>query len=133
MSLTLQGALTMCHRAGPASILFVCGGIGLITLGYHGCDRTLVVESKVYQTFQNQSMPQEDNTTAIKDERYDAQRVESKWFERWQQDQSLYAAEPNSSKPKYYVLEMLPILRARCTWDTCATIRLATRWRDTCG
>ena len=42
------------------------------------------------------------------DERYDAQRVESKWFERWQQDPSLYAAEPDSTKKKYYVLEMLP-------------------------
>jgi leucyl-tRNA synthetase len=42
------------------------------------------------------------------DERYDAQRVENKWFERWQQDPSLYAAEPDSSKKKYYVLEMLP-------------------------
>ena len=43
-----------------------------------------------------------------KDERYDAQRVEKKWFERWQQDASLYAAETNSTKKKYYVLEMLP-------------------------
>ncbi len=42
------------------------------------------------------------------DERYDPQRVESKWFERWQQDASLYAAEPDSTKKKYYVLEMLP-------------------------
>jgi leucyl-tRNA synthetase len=42
------------------------------------------------------------------DERYDAQRVEQKWFERWQSDASLYAAEPNSAKKKYYVLEMLP-------------------------
>jgi len=42
------------------------------------------------------------------DGRYDAQRVEMKWFERWQQDASLYAAEPDSSKKKYYVLEMLP-------------------------
>src|SRR5947209_4825494 len=42
------------------------------------------------------------------DERYDAQRVESKWFERWEQDASLYAAEPGSAKKKYYVLEMLP-------------------------
>jgi leucyl-tRNA synthetase len=42
------------------------------------------------------------------DERYDAQRVETKWFERWQQDAALYAAEPNSTKKKYYVLEMLP-------------------------
>jgi leucyl-tRNA synthetase len=47
------------------------------------------------------------------DERYDAQRVERKWFERWQQNAALYAAQPASdqSKPakkKYYVLEMLP-------------------------
>jgi len=42
------------------------------------------------------------------DERYDAQRVETKWSERWQQDAALYAAEPNSAKKKYYVLEMLP-------------------------
>jgi leucyl-tRNA synthetase len=52
-------------------------------------------------------MPQEDKS-AVRDERYDAQRVETKWFERWQQDPALYAAEPNSTKPKYYVLEMLP-------------------------
>ncbi len=42
------------------------------------------------------------------DERYDAQRVETKWFDRFQQDASLYAAEPDSTKKKYYVLEMLP-------------------------
>ena len=42
------------------------------------------------------------------DERYDPQRVESKWSERWQQDAALYAAEPDSAKKKYYVLEMLP-------------------------
>jgi leucyl-tRNA synthetase len=42
------------------------------------------------------------------DDRYDAQRIENKWSERWQQDPSLYAAEKNSTKPKYYVLEMLP-------------------------
>ena len=43
-----------------------------------------------------------------KDERYNAQSVEKKWFERWQQDAALYAAEPNSTKKKFYVLEMLP-------------------------
>ena len=42
------------------------------------------------------------------DERYDAQRVESKWAARWQQDASRYAAERDSTKKKYYVLEMLP-------------------------
>ncbi len=50
-------------------------------------------------------MPQADRPN---DERYDAQRVEMKWFERWQKDASLYAAEPDSDKKKYYVLEMLP-------------------------
>jgi leucyl-tRNA synthetase len=42
------------------------------------------------------------------DDRYDAQRIERKWSERWQQDSSLYAAERDSAKKKYYVLEMLP-------------------------
>ncbi|MFZ0478981.1 MAG: leucine--tRNA ligase, partial [Terriglobales bacterium] len=54
-------------------------------------------------------MPQEDKSVPPqRDERYDAQRIEQKWAERWQSDPSLYAAEPNSAKPKYYVLEMLP-------------------------
>ncbi len=47
-------------------------------------------------------------TVRPNDERYDARRTETKWFERWQQDASLYAAEPDSTKKKYYVLEMLP-------------------------
>ena len=49
-------------------------------------------------------MPQEDKTTIARDERYDPQRVETKWFECWQQDAALYAAEPNSTKPKYYAV-----------------------------
>ena len=60
-------------------------------------------------------MPTEENAKTAapsadraNDERYDAQRVESKWFERWQKDAALYAAEPDSTKKKYYVLEMLP-------------------------
>ena len=60
-------------------------------------------------------MPQEQKTEVAttraerpNDERYDAQRVETKWAERWQQDPLLYAAEPDSAKKKYYVLEMLP-------------------------
>ena len=48
------------------------------------------------------------NADRPNDERYDAQRVETKWFERWRQDASLYAAESGSTKKKYYVLEMLP-------------------------
>jgi len=43
------------------------------------------------------------------DERYAPQRVEAKWFERWQSDPQLYAADAaDSTKKKYYVLEMLP-------------------------
>ncbi len=53
-------------------------------------------------------MPQDDKTTITRDERYDAQRVETKWFDRWQSDPALYAAESSSTQPKYYVLEMLP-------------------------
>jgi leucyl-tRNA synthetase len=41
--------------------------------------------------------------------RYDPAAIEQKWQERWAADPRLYAAEPaTSSKPKYYVLEMLP-------------------------
>src|SRR5882672_1013960 len=47
-------------------------------------------------------------TSSERDERYDFQSVEKKWFERWQKNASLYAAEPDSVKKKYYVLEMLP-------------------------
>jgi leucyl-tRNA synthetase len=54
------------------------------------------------------AVAQENGTSAPKEDRYDAQRVESKWFARWQSDAELYAAEANSTKPKYYVLEMLP-------------------------
>jgi len=55
----------------------------------------------------------EAGTPRPNDERYDAQRVETKWFERWQQDAALYAADPisgdaHSTKKKFYVLEMLP-------------------------
>ena len=53
-------------------------------------------------------MPQEQNVVPARDERYDPRRIETRWFERWQQADSLYAAEPDSTKPKYYVLEMLP-------------------------
>jgi len=43
-----------------------------------------------------------------RDDRYDAQRVEQKWFDRWQGDPTLYQAEAGSNRPKFYVLEMLP-------------------------
>ena len=54
-------------------------------------------------------MPQEDKSIPPRnDDRYDAQRIEQKWTERWLNDRTLYAAEAHSAKPKYYVLEMLP-------------------------
>ena len=39
---------------------------------------------------------------------YDHKQVELKWFERWKNDPGLYKADPESTRPKYYVLEMLP-------------------------
>jgi leucyl-tRNA synthetase len=53
-------------------------------------------------------MPRETEPTASHEDRYDPQPIELKWAERWEQDAKLYAAEPHSTKPKYYVLEMLP-------------------------
>jgi leucyl-tRNA synthetase len=47
--------------------------------------------------------------TPDREQRYDAQRIESKWHQRWQQQPDLYRAEPaTSARKKYYVLEMLP-------------------------
>ena len=44
-----------------------------------------------------------------REQRYDAQRIEQKWHERWQKQPELYRAEPSTSaRKKYYVLEMLP-------------------------
>jgi leucyl-tRNA synthetase len=70
------------------------------------------VRCRINDRSMTSSMPQ-DETSSSPDHRpdeirYDAQRIETKWFERWQQDDSLYAAEPHTSKPKYYALEMLP-------------------------
>jgi len=42
------------------------------------------------------------------EKQYDHKQIELKWFERWKDDATLYAAEANSAKPKFYVLEMLP-------------------------
>jgi leucyl-tRNA synthetase len=38
---------------------------------------------------------------------YDHSQIELKWHDRWA-DATFYKAEENSSKPKFYVLEMLP-------------------------
>src|SRR5215467_2456449 len=49
------------------------------------------------------------STAETRSDRYDPQAIEQKWSERWANDPQLYAAEPaTSTKPKYYVLEMLP-------------------------
>jgi leucyl-tRNA synthetase len=41
------------------------------------------------------------------EKQYDHRQIEEKWYERWQ-NATFYQAEDNSSKPKFYVLEMLP-------------------------
>jgi len=38
---------------------------------------------------------------------YDHNQIESKWFARWE-NATFYKAEEDSTRPKYYVLEMLP-------------------------
>jgi leucyl-tRNA synthetase len=62
-------------------------------------------------------MPEESNSKAAtmtprdpeRDDRYHPQQVETKWIERWQNEPQLYAADPaDSTKKKFYVLEMLP-------------------------
>jgi len=54
-------------------------------------------------------MPPEQKTAAtMRDERYDPRQIEEKWSARWQANPQLYAAERDSTKAKYYVLEMLP-------------------------
>jgi leucyl-tRNA synthetase len=62
-------------------------------------------------------MPEESNSKAAtmtqrdpeRDDRYHPQQVETKWIERWQSEPQLYAADPaDSTKKKFYVLEMLP-------------------------
>jgi leucyl-tRNA synthetase len=49
------------------------------------------------------------NSPAAAELRYDPEEIETRWQARWAAQPELYAAEPaSSSKPKYYVLEMLP-------------------------
>jgi len=40
--------------------------------------------------------------------RYDHNQIELKWQERWNSDPNLYKAAADSTRPHYYVLEMLP-------------------------
>jgi leucyl-tRNA synthetase len=39
---------------------------------------------------------------------YEHNKIKQKWHERWKDDANLYKADPDSTRPKYYVLEMLP-------------------------
>jgi leucyl-tRNA synthetase len=41
------------------------------------------------------------------EKQYDHNQIEMKWHQRWE-NQPLYKPEPETTKPKYYVLEMLP-------------------------
>src|SRR3954468_5799512 len=50
-----------------------------------------------------------DDTRRDADEnRFDPKKYEEKWAATWASDKRLYAAEANSAKKKFYVLEMLP-------------------------
>jgi leucyl-tRNA synthetase len=44
----------------------------------------------------------------IPEKPYDPQSIELKWQERWSLDPTLYQPLTDLSRPKYYVLEMLP-------------------------
>ena len=39
---------------------------------------------------------------------YDHKEIELKWHDRWKNDSGIYANEKDSTRPKYYVVEMLP-------------------------
>ena len=39
---------------------------------------------------------------------YDHKAIEEKWQSRWEQQQDLFRADVDPSRPKYYLLEMLP-------------------------
>src|SRR5882762_9687720 len=67
-------------------------------------DRCKIKNCTIFQSF---SMA-EPNPSPTLPERFDAQVIEKKWFERWAADDSQFEAESDHSKPKYYVLEMLP-------------------------
>ena len=55
------------------------------------------------------SGPSAGNSEGRPEVRYDPAEIETRWQAHWAAHPELYAAEPaSSSKPKYYVLEMLP-------------------------
>ena len=70
--------------------------------------KTITAPSNARAENRSDRPPDRDHPERENDERYDPQRVEEKWFRQWQQNPALYAAEPDSTKKKFYVLEMLP-------------------------
>lgn len=42
------------------------------------------------------------------EDKYDPQKIEKRWQEIWEKDQSLYVADDNSDKEKFYCLDMFP-------------------------
>jgi len=77
-------------------------------------------------------LSEKKSVTVTARERYDAQRIEQKWFDRWQSDPRFMLPRPTPPSLSITCLRCFPILRARCTWDTCATTRSAMRLRATC-
>src|SRR5581483_8772995 len=55
-----------------------------------------------------QTSPQPPSNAEARPDRYDPRAIEERWSARWANDAQLYASAPNSSKKKFYVLEMLP-------------------------
>src|SRR5271157_1221616 len=93
-----------------------------------------MADSKIRERKTREPKAEPQPEAPARPDRYDPQAIEQKWAARWAADSDLYRAEaPTSARKKYYVLEMLPYPRARCTWGTCATTPSATRWRATCG
>ena len=39
---------------------------------------------------------------------YDPQTIETKWQKMWQEQNAFHAEDNDASRPKYYLLEMLP-------------------------
>ena len=59
------------------------------------------------------------------EEKYTPHAIESKWQKYWE-DNKAFKTDIDAGKPKSYVLEMFPYLRATCIWGTYAIIPSAT-------
>ena len=65
-------------------------------------------------------------------ERYDFQAIEKKWQEYWAEN-DIFHTEEDSSKEKYYVLEMFPYPSGNFTWAMYGIIPSAMSPPDICG